>query len=230
MGLADDIRALRDRTLADLTAAYDCFTDTRTAWQIVQGAIANGHTFSIQSALTGTVTTEASLASRIQEYIDRHLTQATFQQFVASFESFFFDLLGLWLMAYPQSLMGKKVDFRVVLEAPDREEIIRVAVGRELNEVLYERPAGWFAYLDEKVKLGCPTADELERIAEVKAARNVLVHNRGIASKVYAAKAGKRARCKAGEQLDFPKPYHREAWELLRKVVADVASAAAAKA
>jgi len=47
-----------------------------------------------------------------------------------------------------------------------------------LNEVLYERPAEWFAYLQEKVKLGCPSAVEIERIAEAKATRDALIHNR----------------------------------------------------
>jgi hypothetical protein len=49
------------------------------------------------------------------------------------------------------------------------------------HDYYYERPTGWFAYLNEKVKLGCPTEDEVDRIAEAMASRDVLVHNRGIA-------------------------------------------------
>ena len=54
-----------------------------------------------------------------------------------------------------------------------------------MNEVLYERPSGWFAYLETKVKLGCPSGEEIERIAEAKASRDVLLHKRGIAGKTY---------------------------------------------
>jgi hypothetical protein len=102
-------------------------------------------------------------------------------------------------------------------------------VNRELNEVLYERPADWFAYLEDRAKLGCPTADEIDRIAEAKAARDALVHSRGIAGKPYESKAGKFARFKAGEKIDVPEPYHRETWLLIRKVVTDLSNAAAAK-
>ena len=40
------------------------------------------------------------------------------------------------------------------------------------------------------VKLGCPTDDEIERIAEMKATRDLLIHNLGIANKTYLDKAG----------------------------------------
>lgn len=80
------------------------------------------------------------------------------------------------------------------------------------------------------MKLGCPTADEIERITEAKASRDVLIHNRGVASKTYVSKAGRFARYQEGEILDVPESYHRDMWELLRKVAADVSSAAVAKA
>jgi hypothetical protein len=79
------------------------------------------------------------------------------------------------------------------------------------------------------VKLGCPSADEIARLAEAKATRDVLVHSRGVAGKVYESKAGKLARYKDGERTDLPEPYHRETWELLRKLVADISDATVAK-
>ena len=132
-------------------------------------------------------------------------------------------------MAYPQNLSGKKLDFRVVLESPDLESIVLYVVNRELNEILYERPTGWFTYLEEKAKLGCPSVDEVERIAEAKASRDALVHNLGIAGKVYELKAGKLARYPEGQRIYIPDAYHRETWLLLRKVVDDVSNAAIAK-
>jgi len=57
----------------------------------------------------------------------------------------------------------------------------------------------------------------------------VFVHNRGIASKTYEAKAGKIARYKDGQRIDIPEHYHRETWELIRKVITDISNAAIAK-
>jgi hypothetical protein len=230
MSLADDIRSLRDRVLADLSAAHDYYHESTFAWRTIQDLIVSGTQFTLQNAVTGTISTQTEVAHKSQEYVSRQLAEATFQQFISIFESFFFDLLRLWLTTFPQNLIGRKVDFKTILEASDKDAIILIAVGKELNEVLYERPRAWFAYLDDKVKLGCPTVEEIDRIAEAKASRDVLVHNRGIAGKLYEAKAGRFARFQDGDQMDISEPYHRETWELLRKVVADVSNAAMAKA
>jgi hypothetical protein len=229
MALADDIHSLRDRVLADLNAAHDYYTDTKIAWDIVRRVIATGHTFSIRNTTTGTVTTQAELAGKARGYVLEQLTEATFQQFISIFENFFLDLLRLWLLAYPQSLKGKKVDFEAVLDSPDKDAITLLVVNKELSEVLYDRPTGWFKYLEDKAKLGCPTPGEIDRIAEAKASRDVLVHNRGVASKTYESKAGTFARCKDGQRIDMPEHYHRETWELIRKVITDVSNAAIAK-
>lgn len=83
--------------------------------------------------------------------------------------------------------------------------------------------------MEEKAKLGCPTPDEIERIAEAKASRDVLVHSRGIAGKTYESKAGRLARYKDGQRIDIPEHYHRDTWELVRKVITDISNAAIAK-
>jgi hypothetical protein len=147
----------------------------------------------------------------------------------STIETFFFDLLRLWLMAYPQSLGGKELLFKNVLDAPDKGAVTLYVVNRELNEIAYERPREWFAYLEARAKLGCPTAGEVERIGEVKASRDILAHNRGIANKLYESKAGQAARYKDGDKIEIPEHYHRETWELIRKVIADLSAAAEAK-
>src|SRR5437588_265933 len=114
MALADDLRALRDRVLADLNDAHDYHTDTITAWGIVRDVVASGRMFTNQSPVTGTVTTQADLVRNADGYIAQQLAEATFQQFLAIFEAFFLDLLRLWLTAYPQSLLGRKLDFKTV--------------------------------------------------------------------------------------------------------------------
>ncbi len=229
MALADDIRRLRDRVLAELNTAHDYYTDTMIAWVIVDQFVAAGNTFTINNTATGTQTTHADFAGKAQGYVAQHLAEATFQQFISIFENFFFDFLRLWLLAYPQNLSRKTVEFNVVLDAPDKDAIILHVVNRKLNEALYERPAEWFKYLEELVKLGCPTPDEIGRIGEAKVSRGVLAHNRGVANKTYESKAGKFARYKEGDCISVPEKYHRETWELIRKVVADISNAASAK-
>ncbi len=229
MALSDDIRMLRARVIGDLNLSHDYYEDTKIAWRYLHNAVAAGQVFTIRNQTTGTVTTQVELASKARGYVTKQLTEATFQQFLSIFENFYFDFLGLWLTAYPQSLGKKMVDFKSILELPDKAAITQLVVRKELNEILYDRPKGWFEYLEEKVKLGCPSAGEVERIAEAKATRDVLIHNRGIANKTYESKAGRLARFQEGDKIDIPEHYHRETWELIRKVVSDITDAAMIK-
>lgn len=156
MALAEEIRTLRDRVLAELDSDHDYYTDTKIAWRLVHKIIAAGHKFTVRNTTTGTVTTHTDLAAKAREYVAKQLTEATFQHVISTFE--------------------------------------------------------------------------IERVAEAKASRDALVHNKGIASRTYETKAGRLARFKDGERIDVPEQYHRETWELIRKLVSDLSNAAIAKA
>ena len=90
----------------------------------------------------------------------------TFLHFVGLFENFIFDLLRLWLIAFPQRLAKRQVEFRIVLDADDKDAVTSAVVDRELNELKYRRIDEWFEYLESLVKLGCPTKDEIAALAE----------------------------------------------------------------
>lgn len=217
MALAADIRTLRDCTLAELNAVHDYYTETIFAWKVVKDVVDGGTVFTVRNLSTGTVTAQNELVDKSRKYVSVHIAEATFQQFLGLFESFFFDLLRLWLLAYPRNLLARQVDFRTVLESPDKDAIALHVINRALNDVLYDRPANWFVYLEETLKIGCPADDEIARIAEAKATRDALVHNRGVAGKYYESKAGRLARCKEGDRVEVTDDYHRGVWDLLRK-------------
>src|SRR5436190_18794725 len=120
MALEDEIRLLRDRSVTDLNVAHDYYTDAKIAWRVLLEAVASGRTFKFRKTITGSITTQIDLTTKARGYIAEQLAEATFQQFIAIFEGYFFDLLRIWLMAYPRNLSGRKVDFKSVLDAPDK--------------------------------------------------------------------------------------------------------------
>ncbi len=226
MALADEIQDLANDILCDLDAIHDYCTYTKRVWRLLQQIVKEGRKFAFRNLTTGTQVDEQVLLGLAQRYLTDYLMSSTFQHFVSLFEDFFFGLLRQWLAAYPKSLSKKQVELDAILEAPDKSSIVLAVVDKELNELKYKRVADWFAYLDRLTKLGCPTSDETEQLAEIKASRDILVHSKGIANATYLEKAGSRARCKAGERLEVPEHYHRESWEIIKKVVRNVSSAA----
>lgn len=229
MQLADDIRALRDRTLVAWTAAHDYYADSVFAWQLLTDAVLAGQPLAHVNPVTGTASAGADLAARSAEYVERRLAESTFQQFLSIFETFVFDFLCLWVKAYPQSVAKRQVEFQTVLDAPDKDAIVDAFVGKEVAAVLYDRPTAWFAYLEDRVKLGVPSRADIDIIAEAKASRDVLIHNAGVANALYLSKAGPLARYAAGERIDIPEPYHGAVWRALCKVAGEVADAAVAR-
>ncbi len=230
MPLADDLARHRDLILADLDAAHDYYTNTKAAWRIVQRFINQGGTVRVRNMSTGNVSTERDLPGKAQMYVTEYLAVATFQQFVSLFEDFLFGVMRHWRLAYPQRLQRKQIPMSVVLTAPDLDTVKLAATNRELNELNYKKVREWFAYLEGLVNLGCPTAGEIGRLAEIKATRDVFVHGRGLVGPICEEKAGAQKRASTGDRLDIPPQYHRESWQLIKKVVADVSAAMIAKA
>lgn len=230
MALAAEIEALASRTLSALDASHDYYTYTKRVWRLLQQIVKEGRKFSFRNLTTGTRVDEQVLLGRAQLYLTDYLMSSTFQHFVSLFEDFFFGLLRQWLAAFPGSLSKKQVEIGAVLKAPDKAAIILTVVDKELNDLKYERVADWFAHFERLANLGCPATEEIEKLAEIKASRDILVHNNGVVNAIYIGKAGKCARYHNGEKLEIPEQYHRESWETIKKVVHDLSAAAVAKA
>lgn len=193
MALPDQIQSLLTGTLNALDASHDYYTHTRAMWHLTRRSVGQGRKFRVGSSLTGSSVDEQTLMRLSRDYLENHLRPSTFLHFVSVFESFVFDLLRLWLSAYPASLAEKELRFRTVLNAPNLAAVTLVVVDRELNELKYERVADWFAYLERRAKLGCPTAADIDNLTEIKASRDILLHANAVANAIYVAKAGSRA-------------------------------------
>jgi hypothetical protein len=230
MALADDIRAVSERSLAALAKGHDYFTYSQRLWALLEKLVGEGRTFQFRNRATRTAVNQSSLLELVPEFVDGYLTAFTFQHFVSLFEDFIFDLLRCWLLAHPGSMSKKTVELGTLLQMGEIGAVVANVVERELNEIKYGRLASWFTSLNSLVKLDCPTPEEIEQLAEIKATRDVLVHNRGIANATYRSKAGALTRAQDGELLELPTSYHIASWAVICKVVRDVSAAAIAKA
>jgi hypothetical protein len=226
MPLGDAIRLLAERTHQELDAVLDFFEHSKIVWRSFEEFVEEGHQVTSTNLATGTTVTQDGLLGLSQRYASDYLASFTFQKFVSIFEQFVFDLLRLVLLHNPRQLAKKQLEFAAVLAAKDREEVVLSVINRELNELKYERLRDWFEYLNKAVRLDCPTPDDVETLAEIKASRDILEHAAGVANSIYVTKAGRRARCQPGERVEISDAYYRESWGLLKKVVSEVSAAA----
>lgn len=161
---------------------------------------------------------------------ENYLLSFVHQNQVSLFEHLFFDLLKIMISHQPQSLSGKKqVDYSTVFEAESKEALIGKLIEKELNEIKYKNVCEWFGYLYKIASIPELPKDELEKIAEAKASRDILVHNAGVINQVYIQKSGNASRFSIGEKIDISGCYTRDVWALLSKSLLIVIDAVIAK-
>jgi hypothetical protein len=129
----------------------------------------------------------------------------------------------------PWQLSEKQLQFSTVLKAANRDEIVSGLIQKQLNELKYEQLRDWIGAINKAVKLDCPTEDEIDTLAEIKATRDILEHNAGIVNEIYRRKAGRRARYEVEDHVEIDDAYHLESWRLIKKVVGDLTSAAVSR-
>ena len=227
MAVADEIDALATRTQNDLDDLFNFGEHIHVVWKHFKDLGPRGNTLKSRIIETGTEVTERDLIKLYPRYRTTYVQGLSFVQLTTVFEAFLFDFLRLLLTNDPRHLAQKKqIEVGVALSAADRDALVLLIAERELNELKYDRPKAWFDYMNRIIKLGCPTEDEIERIAEMKAARDLLIHNSGIVNKTYLDKAGTKARYAVGDKVVIDRPYFDDCWLLAKKLVDDITAAA----
>jgi len=229
MPLSADIATLRDQILGDLAAAHDYYVNTGQAWRVVGLYVDSGNTVEFLNVHTGNKVPDADLQAQANFYITKFLAAATFQQFVSLFEDFMLGFFRLWLRAFPQRLKNRQLSASILFDAKDIDQAREQVIQQQVLEIAYKSLPEWFTFLKGLVNLNHPSVDEIEKLAEIKASRDVLVHNRGVVNAIYVEKAGAKKRFDAQAKLEVPEPYHLDSWNLIRKVVTDIAADASAK-
>jgi hypothetical protein len=130
-------------------------------------------------------------------------------QLVTIVETMLHDAVRVVVARFPQRLDKKqKISTGLILGAGSIEEVHSILIESVLNNISYETPrdfADHFKVLAGGVNLLECAA--FERYMELKATRDIYVHNRGFANETYERKAGSHARVRRGQLLPINMPY-----------------------
>ena len=229
MSIADDLRTIAECARSELNAVHDFFEHSKVVWRSFQKFTEEGHRVVVENSATGSRTDQDGLVRLTKSYTRAYLATFTFRQFVSTFEGFLFNFLYRLLLHNPWQFAKSQVEFEAVLKASNRDDIISGVVQKQLNALKYENLREWFVALNKAVKLDGPSEDAVERLAEIKAARDILEHNAGVVNETYLRKAGKQARYLLGDQIEIDDAYHLESWLLIKSVLTSVTAAAVAQ-
>jgi hypothetical protein len=135
-------------------------------------------------------------------------------QLVTITETMLNDLLRTILIQFPKKIPNKrKLDIDQVLACDNLDEIKLAIVDTILNEFAYKSPkeyADEFSFYTGVKLLENPV---YHQYIELKATRDIHIHNKGFANEIYLNKAGVLARVKTGNYLPVTIQYFLEMYE-----------------
>jgi hypothetical protein len=212
---------------SEIEGLQDFHVFTGYSYDSFRKMVAAGHlTGSVTNSRTSITKPVSDLASILLGYLDEELPRVVIYQVVSHYEWFFFEFLALLLQHNPHALPPKKqITIEEILAVTDRDALITKLIEKELHELKFSSVEKWFQYLDKVMRLEALTSDELARLAELKATRDVVAHNAGVANDFYVRKAGRLARARAGEHLGITRPYIYESADFLKLVVSRLTEA-----
>lgn len=135
-------------------------------------------------------------------------------QLVTILEAMFGDIVRAVTIRYPQKIGSKRtVSLQAVLESTSVEEIHLRATDALLNDLAYKSPLDFADSLEQLHSINLMECPAYHRYIEVKATRDIFIHNRGLANEIYLRKAGSHARVKSGQKLPADIQYFLESYE-----------------
>lgn len=124
------------------------------------------------------------------------------------------DVVRAVVVRYPHKLGGKRnISIQAVLESTSLAEVHIRATDALLNELAYKSPTEFAESIQPLLSINLLECPAFHQYVEVKATRDIFIHNRGVANDVYVRKAGSHARVKAGMALPVDIQYFLESYE-----------------
>ena len=147
-------------------------------------------------------------------FIHRELYENLIVTAVSQFESYLFEVLRIVITAYPQKLAlnikgtesKRDIPLELLLSANSLSEVITQIIDRRLNELSYASPKEYLEYLGKLLGIDITDPAFLDYI-EVKATRDLVIHNRGIVNQTYLSKVGDKKRGETGQSITIDVGY-----------------------
>jgi hypothetical protein len=154
------------------------------------------------------------LLARYQHLAFRQLPVNGLLQLVTTIEALLGDVVRTVITRYPQKLGAKRtIALQLVLEAKTLEDIHLRATDSLLNDLSYKSPSEFAEALDSLLSINLLECPAFHKYIEIKATRDIFIHNRGVVNETYIRKTGSHSRAKVDRALPVDITYFLESYE-----------------
>ncbi len=157
---------------------------------------------------------KSELIERYQSLAFHHLAVNGLIQIVRITEAMLVDVVRAVVMKYPKKLGTKRtLPMKVILEATSIEDVHLRAMDALLNELSYKSSTEFAETVESLLSLNLLECPAFHRYLEIKATRDILIHNAGVANETYVRKAATHARVRSGATLPVDLQYFLHSYE-----------------
>jgi hypothetical protein len=159
------------------------------------------------------------------KFISRELYESFIITTVSQFESLLFKVLRIVITAYPKKLSlnikgaesKRDIPLDILLNSNNFDEVISQLIDRRINEISYATPKEYLEYLENILGIDITDPAFLDYI-EIKATRDLLIHNSGIINQIYLTKVGEKKRGELGQSISIDTAYFNHCMATLKRL------------
>lgn len=168
---------------------------------------------------------DRELKAIYDRYIDHVLYETFVVQAVSRCESNLTRVLRLILTKYPHKLNvstsdisgSRSVPVNIILDADTLEDAKNSIIDRQLISVFYGAPKAYLAYFT-KIAAVDTNDSAFANYVELKACRDLLIHNAGVVNEIYRSKVGDLARAELGDRISVDSDYFDDCLAILKRI------------
>jgi len=135
------------------------------------------------------------IAQVYQAQIDRGIFETNIVSIVSRAEAYIQECLSIAIKKYPQklSLIAEKsgVPIEMLLANENRDDTIRQYIALRCEGMMFGTPKAYLQKVQKVLAIELEQ-DVLDKYIEIKASRDIIVHNLGTINKMYIEKSGFR--------------------------------------
>ncbi|WP_460164374.1 hypothetical protein [Pseudomonas sp. S2_F03] len=228
--LSKNIGRLRTKTQKSLNNIYIWTSFARSALNVAKNdaAFLSQTRLKVPSKVRGKEVerTVPQLKEIAEVAVSWEIYYSVFVYAVAQVEAFFGDALFEILSFDSRRLQTRvkgidhtnKIDVSDIIKASSREEIVAGIIEKELASLFYAAPSLQMEYFQAVAAISLPD-DLILQWLEIKATRDIIVHNSGISNSVYIKKSSSYARAMDGETLPMDDKYFALAVSSMKSLI-----------
>ncbi len=160
------------------------------------------------------------IISQYTELTNSQIAVNGIYQLVTILEAALSDFLREVILTYPQKI-GKKRDIKsnMVLSCTSIEELHLKIVDEIVHKLSFASPKDFAEECKSFFSINMLECPAFHKYLEIKATRDIYIHNLGVANEKYIVKADSHARVKSGQRLPVNIAYFLESYEYTLQLI-----------